>query len=403
MMEDLDAFIRSKMELIENEMKTKYQDLMAYHKAEQMALSPEDYTSDYGKVDVDVPEEHGGPPPIPDGCWAIEFQHYKWSISSSNCSLPQHDYICVDNCGNEYVMRINQDCVRHPPLNTGWVYNLYRKTILPNSLIDLFKTDSWFTAKVVIDGDVPGMTTYERGHKKYTGRSVNVAYVRVCDAKQIRTSMTPLNINSLFLTALCKIAEDYNKRFIRYADLYKDGRLREYSGVVQERDDFKERVLVMEKSLDEYREREEQYQQEITDFKKTIAENENVVKGIQEIIKEQERDIKQMQCKYHNNTINLKKENDKTTDQIYKLQRNITFYRKENTRLVTEIDTMVPREEFRELQKELLLEQKKFKDLEYLMELYENSPKDTDNRVRFEDEGDIDNIIVAINEGSKSS
>lgn len=424
-MEDLDTFIRSKMTLIEDEMKSKYKDLLEHHREEQMALSPEDYTPDHGKVYIPVPKDHGGPPPIPEGSWAIEFQYLKWRSSDNY----QHDYICVDNCGNEYTMRILQSSITIPPTNTGWVCSTDRKIPFTNSLIDLFKTDSWFTAKVVDDpsyirseqsidykmanelfGEPPTGGRYDhnllraRQHFRIHGwgRNVNKSYVKVRDGRQINTNMTPLNINSLFLTALCKIAEDYNKRFIKYADLYKDGRLREYSGVVQELDDYKERTEGLEKELQEYQEREEQNQKEITDFKKTIVENECILEGLREINQELEETSEQFKSESLVHLGDYEKCRQDHEAYVKTMERKLRFYRKENERLVSEMDTMAPRDEVHILQKEIRQMRTRLKEAERFKDLYEKSLKSETKIIQAKDD-DIQNIITKINEGDETS
>jgi hypothetical protein len=383
-MEELDSFIRSKMKLVEDEVKTKYSDLLNHHREEQMKLSPEDYTNEYGKVDTPMSIKHDGPPPIPEGSWPIVFQYYKWSIRLSNVrDCWQEDYICVDNRGNEYTMRNRQKPMYGShAVKTGWICSTDRRVPLTNSLIDLFKTDSWFTAKIVEDG-----------RNKYEGRSVNEGYVRIGTGGGQDVASTPLNINSLFLSALCKIAEDYNKRFIKYADLYHDGKLREYSGVVDERNMNKKKVEDLEKTLQEYREREEQSRKDITELKKSISENESVIEGLREI----NQDLEAISDRFRNEALTITSDYETTKREhvqyVKKMEKSLKFYRKDNERLSSEMDTMASGDEVRDLQKEIRTLRKDLTEALRFKDLYEKSLKSDPDP-----DGDIQNVITRIND-----
>ena len=366
-MESMNEFIRTQMDTIEVEMKRRYSSLMEQHRTEQMRLSPEDYTDRYGEVETSVHKEHGESPPIPEGCWAIEFQYLTWRTFSGDCSSHQHDYICVDNNGNEYTMRVLQQSPRIPYTNSGWICSTTRKVALTNSLIDLFKTDTWFTAKVVND------PTYPLEHDVYAkdrilfntngwGRNVNLSWVKVRDSRGFNIGMTPLNINRHFLSALCTIAEAYNRRFIRYADLYKDGKLREYEDVVTERDRLKIHVETVEEQLQTMCEKESSLQEKITEFETSLEEMRHTIDQLKEEtdnllsrLEEKELEATKNEETYMAQTSTLEK-------QLKSQERTIVYYRKQNAIQEEEMERMVPCDEFKEVQKEFVKYKKMWED-----------------------------------------
>lgn len=389
-MDSMETYITTQMTAMETEMKHRYASLMEHHREEQMRLSPDDYTSRYGEVPIldwkgdPIVSSRREYPPIPPGSWAILYVHVKWRRSSSSGERNTDffdDFICVDNYGNEYTKRHYNHILGTPKLN-DWVKHTNRKVMLTNRLIDTFQTDAWFTRRETDKGVLPsteGLTGEQRTkvlnfRKIYETKQPIGKFHR----KEYGYDNTP-HINRIFLNALCKIAEDYNKRFIRYADLYRDGKLREYDELtkqIEELTEDKERYLhenetLVEKSKDltdtvqslraELLTIKEKYQETTTELRELKVQTTETIQELEKNLSNSDVIIQQEKDRHTNKLETL-------TRSIERKDRTIQSYRKQNAALEEDMSMMVPREEFRVLQQTLGKTQRKY---EYLLKQIE--------------------------------
>lgn len=354
-MESMDTFITTQMATMEAEMKRHYKEMMTHHREEQMALSPDDYTPNHGivpfkKYDGTLLTEREYPP-IPEGRWPIVFRHI---YDKRSRGYEANYFICVDNYGNTYSMNNpgNTYTTTIPANTYGWAISpiqKLRKVMLTNKLIDLFQKDSW--------------------------------------SPVINATIQP-SINQLFLDSLCEIAEDYNRRFIKYDSLYQGGHLLEYDACVCQMKDLADELMTHETTIAQLTESVNKYKETIATLKKEHSDLNTEIRTLKDKITTLEIVMNTNEVANEESISIMESDNIKraTHDRnvISKLKKNsveqtrtIEYYRKQNAKLEEELTDMVPKEEFRSVQK----------DCNRFKKLYEAIVKSLDDRFDDADAG----------------